>query len=36
MQHTVCLHILCALFSVMNKAKTDRSKNEVMGIVSYL
>lgn len=26
MENTVCLHILCALFNVMNKSKIEKSK----------
>ena len=30
MENTVCLHILCALYSVMNKSKIEKTKEELM------
>ena len=34
MENTVCLHILCALFSLMHKSKIIKTKAEVMSILS--
>lgn len=34
MENTVCLHILCALFSLMHKSKIIKSKDDVMGVLS--
>ena len=33
MENTVCLHILCALYSLMNKSKIIKSKEDVMSIL---
>jgi len=34
MENTVCLHILCALFSLMNRSKVEKTKAEVMTVLS--
>lgn len=34
MENTVCLHILFALFNLMNKSKIPGSKNDVMQLIS--
>lgn len=34
MENTVCLHILCALFSLMHKSKIIKTKADVMSILS--
>lgn len=34
MENTVCLHILCALYNLMNKSKIVKTKDEVMSILS--
>jgi hypothetical protein len=33
MENTICLHILCALFNVMNKSKIIKEKEDVMNII---
>lgn len=33
MENTVCLHILCSLFNLMNKSKIHKSKDEVMALL---
>lgn len=30
MENTVCLHILCALYNVMNKSKIEKTKEELI------
>ena len=34
MENTVCLHILCALFSLMHKSKIVKTREEVMSIMN--
>jgi hypothetical protein len=34
MENTICLHILCALFNVMNKSKIIKSKEDVTSIIN--
>lgn len=34
MENTICLHILCALFNVMNKSKIKKSKDDVTNIIN--
>lgn len=34
MENTICLHILCALFNVMNKSKILKSKEDVTNIIN--
>jgi len=34
MENTVCLHILCSLFNLMNKSKHSKTKEEVMTIMA--
>ena len=34
MENTVCLHILCALFNLMNKSKIIKTKEDVMQIIN--
>ena len=34
MENTVCLHILCALFSLMHKSKIIKTREEVMSIMN--
>lgn len=34
MENTVCLHILCSLFNLMNKSKIIKSRDEVMVLLS--
>ena len=33
MENTVCLHILCALFSLMNRSKIEKAKEDVMDLM---
>lgn len=33
MENTVCLHILCSLFNLMNKSKIIKSRDEVMSLL---
>jgi hypothetical protein len=35
MENTVCLHVLFALFNLMNKSKLKKTKEEVMNIMSH-
>ena len=34
MENTVCLHILCALYNLMNKSKIERTKEDVMAMLT--
>lgn len=34
MENTVCLHILCALYNVMNKSKIEKTKDELISTLS--
>lgn len=34
MENTVCLHILCAMFNLMNKSKINKTREEVMKVLA--
>lgn len=34
MENTICLHILCALFNLMNKSKIKKTREEVMNVLA--
>lgn len=36
MENTVCLHILCALYNVMNKSKIEKTKEELITTLSSM
>lgn len=36
MENTVCLHILCALYNLMKKSRIEKTKEDVMAILTQL
>jgi len=34
MENTVCLHVLCALFNLMNRSKIEKTKEDVVNLLT--